>query len=95
MEVNNEFEPEVVNEDLQVEKKKSRNWNTAIGAATAACVFAFGALGALVAFLGGAVTKFIWMKTSMNKVFKVIILSVVWIVLIALYLIIVGAISNI
>jgi len=39
MEENNAFETEEVNESLQAVKKKSRNWNTVIGGATAACVF--------------------------------------------------------
>ena len=94
MEENNAFETEEVNESLQAVKKKSRNWNTVIGGATAACVFLFGALGALVVLLGGVITKFLWMKTSINKVVKVIIIAIVWIVLILLYVSVIGALST-
>lgn len=94
MQENNIVETEeIVDENLEAEKKKSRNWNIFIGIATAVGVYLFGALGALVGCLGGFVSKLIWTKTSMKKAIKVIIIAVIWIVLICFYLFVVGVIS--
>lgn len=95
MEENNIVETEkMTNENIEADKKKSRNWNIFIGIATAVGVALFGALGALVGCLGSFLSKLIWTKTTMNKFFKVIIIAVIWIILIVFYLVVVTAISS-
>lgn len=91
MEENSVFETEELaetlsEEEVEANKKKSRNWNIFITAATGVGVYLFGALGALVGALGGFLSKLIWTKTKMNVVVKVLLVAVVWIVLICFYI---------